>query len=126
MIDECKFLTYKKNKLMNDNFKVLSEGRKNGMFHGCFSVNKDGTRTLIDKEDVCWYATNDPFWKILNDVNFKIKTRSQKKHQQKETAVNVMDYLCNITEEQKQKHRELVKNLRLNSFFCVECNPRFI
>ena len=50
----------------------------NGKYHGCFKVYEDGTRPLIEKGKKCYLSTNDPFWKKLKDVDFKVEKRSQK------------------------------------------------
>ena len=60
-------------------FKPHSKFYKNGLYHGCYGVYKDGTRKLITgKCSKCRYPTNDPFWMKAEEVNIKIKTRAQK------------------------------------------------
>ena len=67
-------------------------------YHGCFYVNADGTRKLIDKKDICWYKTDDPFWKLAKHVDFKVMTHSQKMKQEKAKVKEVVKYLSNVKE----------------------------
>ena len=66
---------------------------KNGKCHGCWSIYEDGTRKLISGKFLCKYPTDDPFWKKPEDVNFKIKTRAQKRKMRKPYRDDVLDYL---------------------------------
>ena len=70
-----------------------TDGKKN--YHGCFYVNADGTRKLIDKKEKCWYKTDDPFWKLAKHADFKVLTRSQKNKQAKAKVKDVVKYLSN-------------------------------
>ena len=81
----CKYITSDK---LPNSYMTLSKSVPKGKYHGCFYINEDGTRKLIDKKDKCWYSTNDPFWKLPKHYDFKIKTRSKVK--------NVVKYLSNV------------------------------
>ena len=61
------------------NFQPLSVSVHNGKYHDCFTVYKDGTQLLINYEldERCILPTSDPFWKRVEDVNFKIQTIGQ-------------------------------------------------
>ena len=59
-------------------YKPLSIAVKNGKYHGCFNVYEDRTEPLIKKGEKCYLTANDPFWKNIKDVDFKVETRSQK------------------------------------------------
>ena len=74
-------------------YKPASKLCENGKYHGCWSIYEDGTRKLISKNFLCKYPTDDPFWKKPEDVNFKIKTRAQKRKIQKPYREDVLDYL---------------------------------
>ena len=79
-----------------DTYMTLSKCVKKGKYHGCFYVNGDGTRKLIEKKDNCWYKTDDPFWKLPKHSDFKIMTRSQKNKQAKAKVKDVVKYLSNV------------------------------
>ena len=89
----CKYIT--SDKVLNS-YMTLSKSVPNGKYNGCFNINEDGTRKLIDKKDKCWYSTNDPFWKLPKHCDFKIMTRSQKYKQAKAKVKNVIEYLSNV------------------------------
>ena len=76
------------------NFIKNANGKRN--YHGCFYINADGTRKLIDEKDNCWYKTEDPFWKLAKHADFKIMTRSQKNKQPKAKIKDVVKYLSNV------------------------------
>ena len=59
-------------------YKPLSTAVKIGKYHACFNVYKDGTRPLIKHCEKCYLTTNDPFWKLIKDVDFKVETLSKK------------------------------------------------
>ena len=74
-------------------FKPHSKFYKNGLYHGCYGVYKDGTRKLITgKCSKCRYPTNDPFWMKAEEVNFKIKTRAQKEKLEMADKNEVFNY----------------------------------
>ena len=89
----CKYITAEK---VPNTYMTLSKSVPKGKYHGCFYINEDGTRKLIDKKDKCWYATNDPFWKLPKHCDFKIMTRSQKNKQAKAKVKDVVKYLSNV------------------------------
>ena len=55
----CKYITAER---VPNTYMTLGKSVPKGKY-GCFYINEDGTRKLIDKKDKCWYATNNPFWK---------------------------------------------------------------
>ena len=59
------------------------------IFHGCFTKNKDGTNSLIEKGKACITLTNKPFWKYPEDIHSCARTRSQEKNQKE---VKITDY----------------------------------
>ena len=52
---------------------------KRRLYHGCSTVYKDGTRMLTGKGQDCVLSANYPFWKLSEDVESKIETRSMLK-----------------------------------------------
>ena len=62
------------------------------IYHGCFTKNKDGTNTLIEKGKTCICPTDKPFWKYPEDVSSGIKTRAQEKNQKKISATLFDNY----------------------------------
>ena len=89
----CKYITAEK---VPNTYMALSKSVPKGKYHGCFYINEDGTRKLIDKKGKCWYATNDPFWKLPKHCDFKIMTRYQKNKQAKAKVKDVVKYLSNV------------------------------
>ena len=83
-----------------DTYMTISNCIKNTdgkrKYHGCFYVNADGTRKLIDEKDNCWYKTEDPFWKLAKHADFKVMTHSQKNKQAKAKVKDVVKYLSNV------------------------------
>ena len=47
------------------------------VFHGCMNKNNDGTNHVIEKNCICFWPTDQPYWKRVKDVNFGVRTRSQ-------------------------------------------------
>ena len=74
----CKYITAEK---VPNTYMTLSKSVPKGKYHGCFYINEDRTRKLIDKKDKCWYATNDPFRKFPKHCDFNFMTHFQKKKQ---------------------------------------------
>ena len=74
-------------------YKPLSRCSEDGKYHGCWTVYEDGTRKFISKGRGCYFATNDPFWKDPKDVDFKIKTRAQRKSTPIAKQKDVIKYL---------------------------------
>ena len=89
----CKYITAEK---VPNTYMTLSKSVPKGKYLGCFYINEDGTRKLMDKKDKCWYATNDPFWKLPKHCVFKIMIRSQKNKQAKAKVKDVVKYLSNV------------------------------
>ena len=89
----CKYITSAE---VPNTYMTLSKCVQKGKYHGCFYINEDGTRKLIDKKDKCWYATDDPFWKLSKHSDFKIMTRSQKNKQAKAKVKDAVKYLSNV------------------------------
>ena len=50
--------------------------------HGCMRKNKDGSNRIIEKNKWCLWPTTSPFWEKMEDVSFKIRTRSQEQEQE--------------------------------------------
>ena len=67
-------------------YKALRLAVPNGKYQGCFSVHKSEVRLFIKegdhphptKDKWCSLSTNDPFWKRVNDIDFKTQTRAKK------------------------------------------------
>ena len=51
-------------------------------FHGCTRKNRDGLDRIIEKDKQCLWPTVSPFWKKIEKVSFKIRTRSQEQKQE--------------------------------------------
>ena len=47
------------------------------IYHGYGAVNKDGTRVLCKQNQKCKFASNKPFRKLPQHVNFQIQTRTE-------------------------------------------------
>ena len=88
-------------------YKPVSKCCNNGKYHGCWSIYEDGTRKFISKKARCIYATDDPFWKEPKDVDFKIKTRSQKNKMARATRKDVLEYLTTEKDTEVQNELEL-------------------
>ena len=81
-------------------YKPLSKVAKNGLYHGCWGICEDGTRRLITGNcSICRYPTNDPFWMDPKDVNFSIKTRSQKSKLKRPKFDEVIKYFTKTVEK---------------------------
>ena len=81
-------------------YKPLSKIVKGGQYHGCWSICEDGTRRLISgKCNICNYPTNDPFWKDPKDVDFSVKTRSQKSKLKRAKMSEVVKYFTKTVEK---------------------------
>ena len=101
-------------KAVNDNnmskitiYKPLSKMCKDGKYQGCWSIYEDGTRMLITTNHYCKYATNDPFWKNPKDVDFKVKTRAQKKKLVKPKMREVIKYFSKEVDKTEESLFEL-------------------
>ena len=53
--------------------------KKNKVFHGCFTKNKDGKNCTIGRGEQCLTPTSRPFWKYPEDISSCVRTRSQEK-----------------------------------------------
>ena len=51
------------------------------VFQGCMRKNSDGTNRIIEKNFICLYPTNMPFWKRARDVYFLVRTCFQEARQ---------------------------------------------
>ena len=65
---------------------------KRRLYHGCSTVNKDGTRMLIGKGQDCVLSTNYLFWKLLKDIHSKIERRSMLKRKKLALLKYILDY----------------------------------
>ena len=65
---------------------------KRRLYHGCSTVYKNGTRMLIGKGQDCLLSTNYPFWKLPEDVESKIETRSMLKRKKLVPLKHILDY----------------------------------
>ena len=55
----------------------------NGIYHGCFTKNVDGTNKILLAGERCLCPTAKPLWKFPEDIeNVGVKTRSQTKREQ--------------------------------------------
>ena len=97
-------------------YKPVSKCCKNGKYHDCWSIYEDGTRMVISKNARCKYVTDDPFWKEPRDVDFKIKTRGQKRKMNKPVMKDVVKYLTKEIGDEDQKHFEIRPNDVLVNF----------
>ena len=52
---------------------------KRRLYQDCSTVYKDATRMLIGKGQDCLLSTDYPFWKLLKDIDSKVKKRSMLK-----------------------------------------------
>ena len=59
--------------------------KKNKVFHGCFTKNKDGKNCTIGRGEQCLTPTSRPFWKYPEDISSCVRTCSQEKKQKKVT-----------------------------------------
>ena len=91
-------------------YKPVSKCCKNGKYHGCWSIYEDGTRMLISKNLRCKHATDDPFWKEPKDVDFKIKTRTQKRKMNKPAMKDVVKYLTKEISDEDHEHFQIKPN----------------
>ena len=80
-------------------YRPLSIAVTNGKYHGCFKVYEDGTRPLIEKSEKCYLSTNDPFWKKLKDVPFKVEKKNLKKKLNKRRT-KTMEYRKKTCEQE--------------------------
>ena len=49
------------------------------LYHGCWTVYKDGTRMLIGKGQDCMLSTDYPLWKLPKDIDLRVEMRSMLK-----------------------------------------------
>ena len=92
-------------------YKPHSKINKNGLYHGCYGVNEDGTRILITgKCSVCRYPTNDPFWMKAKDVNFKVKTRAQKEKSKRAKTDEILKYFTKTVPKNKYNDFEVASS----------------
>ena len=48
------------------------------VYHGCANKNAGGTNRVIEKNHICFWPTNQPYWKKIRDVeNDGVKICSQ-------------------------------------------------
>ena len=66
--------------------------KKEKIYQGCFTRNKDGTNKLIEKGKGCICPTNSPFWKYPEEADGSVKTRSQERNKQKVTIKEFDQY----------------------------------
>ena len=55
-------------------------------------MHKDGARILIGKRQDCVLATNYPFWKLAEDTDSKVETRSMLKRKNIASIKYIIDY----------------------------------
>ena len=65
-------------------------------YHGCYSGYKDGTKILIEKDRLCLHATNEPFWKLTQHVQNKVKTRLMVRRKKRVKAKYMNKYYDNL------------------------------
>ena len=65
---------------------------KRRLYHGCSAVYKDGTRMLTGKGKDCVLSTNYHFWKLPEDIESKIETRSMLKRKKIASLKYILDY----------------------------------
>ena len=59
---------------------------------------------------LCRYPTDNPFWKKPKDIDFKIKTRSQKRKMKKSNRYEVLKYYS-VENNDNLKTQELESNM---------------
>ena len=64
---------------------------KRRLYHGCSTVHKDGTRMLIGKGQDYVLSTNYPFWKLPEDIDSKVETRSMLKRKKLASLKYILD-----------------------------------
>ena len=62
------------------------------LYHGCSTVYKDGTRMLIGKGQDCVLSTDYRFWKLREDIESKVETRSMLKRKKLASLKYILDY----------------------------------
>ena len=82
---------------------------KRRLYHRCSTAYKDGTRMLIGKGQDCVLSTNYPFWKIPEDIDSKVETRSMLKRKKLASLKYILDYensrkIINATIKTTLKH----------------------
>ena len=76
---------------------------KRRLYHGCSTVYKNGTKMLIGKGQDCVLATIYPFWKLPEDTESKIETRSMLKRKKIARLKYIRDYE-NSKKKKKKKN----------------------
>ena len=59
--------------------------KKNKVFHGCLTKNKDSTNCISGWGEQCLTPTSRSFWKYPEDISSCVRTHSQEKKQKKVT-----------------------------------------
>ena len=65
---------------------------KRRLYHGCCTVYKYSTRMLIRKGQDCVLSTNYLFWKLPEEVESKIETRSMLIRKKLASLKYILDY----------------------------------
>ena len=65
---------------------------KRRLYHGCSTVYKDGTRMLIGKGQDCVLSIDYPFWKLPEDTESKVETRSMLERKKLASLKYILDY----------------------------------
>ena len=65
---------------------------KRDLYHGRYTVYKDGTGVLLENNDECRNSTNYPFWKLPKHTDSEIETRAMVKQKEKANFVYVLNY----------------------------------
>ena len=92
-------------------YKPPSKLCRDGKYHGCWAIYEDGTRKLITKGLKCKFPTDDPYWKQPKDVDFKTKTRAQKKTKlERPTMKDVVKYFSKEVDRTEQTLFEMQPN----------------
>ena len=98
------------------------------MYHGYGAVNKDGTRVLCKQNQKCKFASNKPFRKLPQHVNFQIQTRTETiKYQEQRIASTI--YVMNTFNQSILKlvtFFTFIKNTQSNrstgnKYHCLYC-----
>ena len=77
------------------------------IYHGCYTVNKDGRRILTDFKNgkKCLLPTAYPFWKRPEDyTNIGVQTRNTVKKKRKCSIATVKKYLDNLQKIKQYLH----------------------
>ena len=76
---------------------------QDGLYHGCWTVFKDGIRCLIKTKlgEQYLMLTNDPFW--TEDVGSRVKTMSQEMDMELASNTYIKNYFKKLFEQELER-----------------------